>query len=114
MPMPAQLSQQRFPLRKRSLATSIGVMSNYLGWFLASAVTPRVVVDAVSLENFLFYQAVFSLLALAIFLVFYRPALKRRPTQGVDPSFRDVSLAREMSSAEMSGQNVVARCRAIW
>lgn len=111
LPLPAQLSQQRFPSRRRSFTTSFGIMANYLGWFLASAVTPRIVVDESSMENFVFFQGVFSLFALAIFLVFYRPAMQHRAIQGLDTSVRDLGHAQETLTGEVSGQNVVARCR---
>jgi len=73
LPMPAKLSQERFPFEYRTLTTSLAVQANYAGWMLGSFLVPLVVHDRRTLEIFLTYQAAFSALVVTAHVAFYRP-----------------------------------------
>mmetsp|Transcript_38505 Transcript_38505/g.119810 ORF Transcript_38505/g.119810 Transcript_38505/m.119810 type:complete len:462 (+) Transcript_38505:55-1440(+) len=73
LPMPAQLSEQRFPPEKWTLTTSMAVQANFFGWMLGSLVVPLVVHDPQSMETFLLCQLASSALVLVVYAVCYRP-----------------------------------------
>jgi len=73
LPLPAQLSQQRFPPAWWSFTTSLAIQANYSGWLLGSVLPPAFVTDGDSMERFMFVQALCSLPVIVGFLLFYRP-----------------------------------------
>lgn len=73
LPLPAQLSQQRFPPAWWALTTSMAIQANYTGWLLGSVLPPQFVKDGESMERFMLVQALCSLPVIVSFLLFYRP-----------------------------------------
>lgn len=82
LPLPAQLSQQRFPTSWWALTTSIAVQANYSGWLFGSVLPPALISDYDSMERFMFYQALCSLLVIVGFALFYRPVVRAQRIAG--------------------------------
>jgi hypothetical protein len=81
LPLPAQLSQQRFPPEWWTFTTSIAIQANYSGWLLGSLLPPALVDcpekgcpnGPEDMERFMLYQAFASIPVVLGFLLFYRP-----------------------------------------
>lgn len=95
LPLPAQLSQQRFPPAWWTFTTSLAIQANYTGWLLGSVLPPTFVHDAESMESFMLVQAICSLPVIVSFLLFYRP-----------PKYSD-RLAGESSRLQLESPSLV-------
>lgn len=81
----AVIGERWFPLERQTLATSIGVQSNYAGWCIGAFVLPSVVHSRADHLLFLLVQAVCVSFALLLFFFFHderaaRPSPSQRKT----------------------------------
>ena len=67
------LAEHNFPKDQRTLATTIAVQMNYLGWCLSSVVVPLNSSTESELGSMLFAQAIFISMSLVLFALFHRP-----------------------------------------
>lgn len=61
-----------FPKHKRSLATSIAVQSNYVGWLVGAMVLPRLVKKPEDFETVMLQQAIAGSCSIVLFALFHR------------------------------------------
>ena len=67
------LAEHNFPKETRTLATTIAVQMNYLGWCLSSVVLPSNSNTKIELQSMLWIQAILISVSIVLFSLFHRP-----------------------------------------
>jgi hypothetical protein len=84
------LTENNFPKKNRTLATTIAVQMNYLGWCLSSVIVPGNSNTKSELGHMLFIQAILISISIIAFSMFHRPLPFCCNTRGLNRQYGSV------------------------